>query len=183
MSSDELNPYAPPEVESFEHLPVADSGVLTRQVELEGTFRLAAIVYIALAILSLAAGNILLALATTQQIDPMPIDLLLMGFLLQAFFFGTVGYGVIHYYSFGRWGTLIISVFLAGHLPFGTLFHGYLVLRQLCTPVGRSMFTAEYRELIRQTPHLKLRYNKFSLWAFGLFWLQFVVVVALMALT
>jgi len=164
----EHNPFAAPQTmdyaADFDTRPAA----IIRQQYLshEASVQSVGSLYILGCLLTLVGGGLMtymyMVLSSSVQNNPVvEMGLLLVGLGVAQ---GFLGYGLS---KLKRWARIPASLFAGLGLlafPIGTLINGY-ILYLLLSAKGNVVFSAEYREIIGQTPEIKYRTSKI-LWFF-----------------
>ena len=75
---------------------------------------------------------------------------------------GFIAFGLRNLKSWGRIPAALFAGIGLLAFPIGTLINGY-ILYLLLSAKGRMVFSAEYREIIQQTPEIKYRTSKILL--------------------
>ncbi len=172
-SVQEFNPYAAPPQQLTDPSPGDSDDEVMRRTYLshETTVKSIGICYLFFGAV-VFSGAVGMALVPRQ-----PGDLIAAVFIgvvapIAGFAFMVTGYGM---HQLRRWSRpptgLISGIGLIG-VPFWTLINGYILYVVFCAR-GRTVFSDEYREIIRQTPHI--RYNGWIV-----VWILFTILVALM---
>jgi hypothetical protein len=77
------------------------------------------------------------------------------------------GIGLRRFQTWARWVAVALSAIGLLGIPFGTLF-GILFLYWLLNSKATTVFTPEYQEIIRQTPHIQYKTSPVAWAALGL---------------
>lgn len=158
----EDNPYKAPGVEEVEAEAVISDPERIRQVHLKheaslkgmGTLLilgavLVAISFVGLFAVPMSSGG---GISLPQGPELVIIGVLLVVFVLQA----VVGVGLRRLAPWSWIPGIIVAGLSILNFPIGSLIGGYF-LYLLLAPKGRRILAADYREIVRQTPHIKYR--------------------------
>jgi hypothetical protein len=164
------NPYAAPaaRVEDYSANPEAEA-IRKAHISHEASIKAVGILYYLGGALVLVSAFVSLE---AVRVGASPVWLLL-GLLLAAVGQLFAGWGVR---GFRRWGRVVGCVLSAIGLlgfPVGTLINGY-ILYLFLSKKGRTIFSAEYQDVIAATPHIKYRTSI-------IVWIFFGLVVLLVA--
>lgn len=100
-----------------------------------------------------------------------------MIFLMTSVFMAFVCHGLYTLSSFGRIGGAIVGALMLLNVPCGTMM-GILLLFLLFSEKGNMVFSSDYKQIIRQTPHVKAS-SKLLIW---LLIILFVLVLIMMSI-
>lgn len=163
----EHNPFAAPQTMDYAADVDTRPAAIVRQQYLshEASVQSVGSLYSLGCLLTLVGGGLMtyyMVLSSSVQNNPVVrMGLLLVGLGVAQ---GFLGYGL----SKLKWWARIPASLFAGlgllAFPIGTLINGY-ILYLLLSAKGKMVFSAEYREIIRQTPEIKYRTSKI-LWFF-----------------
>jgi hypothetical protein len=180
MNSMDSNPYAPP-------LTPADATVFStsseamRQAHIkhEASVKSVGTLYF-LGTLLLGGLGVILVLLTLSPPQQFPASRLgEAGFyLVVAAVQACVAIGLWRLQPWARWSATAFSVLGLIVFPLGTLISGYILYLLLCEK-GRVVFSAEYKQVIAETPHIKYRTSRLMIAL--LFFLLLVFVVAIIS--
>lgn len=73
-----------------------------------------------------------------------------------------VAIGLWRLQPWARWGAVAYSTLGLLGFPIGTLISAYILYLLLCEK-GRVVFSAEYKQVIAETPHIKYKSSKFMI--------------------
>ena len=162
-SSEDINPYRSPVVENSVAIPPITDAELTRRLHLNHESSVKAIGGL---FLLAAISMLLVAVVSTIRVwaSGAPIVMLLGGATLLSPFlvvlFGVTGVGVR---LLRPWGRVLCAGICTGSILIGLISPGLrllvpaYVLYLLFCKKGRMVFSAEYQQIIRDTPHVKPR--------------------------
>ncbi len=158
LETNAANPYAAPSAELTEKGSLAEAEALRREhIRHEASVRGLGLLYYLTAVLMLFGMVGVLAASTETGVDNAAG--LFVGGLLMAGFgvaWGLIGYGLRRLRSWARVPTAVLSIFGLFAFPLGTLLNAYFLYLVLSTK-GRTVFSAEYAEARKLTPHVKYR--------------------------
>lgn len=100
-------------------------------------------------------------------------------YLIFALVFGAVAMGLRKLAEWSRIGSSILAALGMLQFPIGTIINGYIVYLMI-SKKGRMVFSAEYRDIINRTPHIKYRTSTFTKVVLGVL-LLILVGMAMMA--
>jgi hypothetical protein len=164
--STEPNPYASPcaKIDVIPPPPgdISEAEALRRKyIKHEASVRSIGVLYylagIFLSFISLSTIGIVVALAAGRSDPPPPFAVgLLLVYSALAIVSFVVGRGLRRLRHWARVPVGILSIFGLLQVPIGTLINGY-ILYLVFSAKGAMVFSPQYQEAIRQTPHVKYR--------------------------
>ncbi len=172
---EDLNPYAAPkaEIEQFEHDSEVEE-IRRDHLNTEASIKAVGTLYILGCVITLFGGAAVVLRWThnaNEINDPsfLPILAMLCFGVLQGF----AGYALRHFRRWSRLASTVISVLGLLAFPLGTFISGY-ILYLLWSKKGRTVFTAEYQDVIAATPHIKYKTSR-------LVWIVLGIIILLVA--
>ena len=149
------NPYAAPETDISSQSAVDEMSeveqIRHQYLRHEIAVRSVGWIYYLIGILPALAA--LAGLASIPSGEPSFLVLAVPSGLLAAMLFG-LGTGLLRLWPWVKTPVCILSVAALMAIPVGTVAGAY-ILNLLVTKKGEIVFSAEYREVVRQTPHIK----------------------------
>jgi hypothetical protein len=131
--------------------------------------------YLATFFLGLASIGFAFALVNAEEIPGLEgAEYMLPIFVVFAIIYGVVGYGIRSLASWSKIPVIFLSALSLLSIPIGTLIGGYILYLVLCAK-GKVVLSPQYKEIIRQTPHVKYK-TPLSSWI-ALFGLVLILVV------
>ena len=178
----EHNPFAAPETMDISVGTDNRSAAAIRQQHLthEASVQSVGSLYLLGSIIVVIAAAVMIYLSISSQVQNSTLGifepLFIMGLGVGQ---GFIGFGLRNLKSWGRIPAALFAGIGLLAFPIGTLINGY-ILYLLLSAKGRMVFSAEYREIIQQTPEIKYRTSKILL--FFVFLLVGVIVLGVGAL-
>lgn len=124
-------------------------------IKLVGTLYLLGVVYFTFGLLSYGATIGIGLLSSDRDVESLTAEAVL--FLLNLLFGGLtfwIGKGLWQFNLRVRIVTILLSALGLLSFPFGTLVNGYIIYL-LAGEKGTRVFSSEYQEIVRATPHVK----------------------------
>lgn len=166
--TDDQNPYASPK--TIDPLPAPRS---SEEIEVQAIRRqylrhetaiksIGQFYYLIGGLTALAAAIFLGTVFFTELSRPQLTERILLAVLLVAIYgafaavFFTIGYGLYRLRGWVKWPVGILSGIGLLSVPIGTLINAY-ILYVVFGKKGKMVFSPEYQEIVRQTPHIQYR--------------------------
>lgn len=172
------NPYLTPATDSLPPSLPDDSETIRRQhLNHEASIKSLGVLYFLAAIFMIPGGLAGLASPAEDFSRIMAAGVLTLGILSLA-----LGWGLRRFQSWARVGSSVVSVLGLFAFPIGTLIN-VMALSYLLSKKGSMVFSAEYKDIIAATPHVKHK-NSIVVWILlGIFALILILVIVFAVLT
>jgi hypothetical protein len=159
--SENLNPYAAPKA-NIEHIERGGAAELVRKEHLHTEVSIQAVgrLYLLGCVLILLAfaGIFIASFASMRNGNVSLISFAgsALGALAVCAAYGAAGFGLRKFKPWARIVATIVAVIGLIGFPIGTIISGY-ILYLMWNKKGRTIFTADYQDIIAATPHVKYK--------------------------